>query len=323
MGDAQKFLTIVDFDSALFGSATILEDTYIITKNIETGEEREFKNLTAFKGRGLLPETLGGWLKEENIKNGTDLLPEDFEITQKVRRNSIPFSKAQEFVTSSAESIRAKEWCDTVRFVVGGEGNYRKDINTLYKANRGDKPLMFTKLRDWFLDEYKDEVILSIQNEADDVLSIYGWWGYNKAVKTKNYLDNNVCLVFTDKDILQVPGNYWNPKTKKDKPSWQTEKQAAKALFVQMIVGDTSDNIKGLEGLPLHTYKEFQIGQGGVGPTKALTLLSDCDSIEQMEERVKYLYQAYYCDIWEDEFQAAFQMLKLQEIKGVIPKFIF
>ena len=135
----QKFLTIVDFDSALYGSSTILEDTYIITKNLQTGEEREFNKLSDFKGLGRSRETYSGWLKDENIKNGTDYFLEDYNIIPGVRRNHVPFSKAQEYVTSSAEAIKSKEWCDKARFVIGGIGNYRKDLYPDYKSNRFHK----------------------------------------------------------------------------------------------------------------------------------------------------------------------------------------
>ena len=317
-----KFYTIVDFDTPLYGSSTILQDNYIEVTHIKSGRIKEFKNITEFIGRG---KKIGGWLADTNKEKNTNFTKEDFVIENKSIRNNIPLSKAQEFVISSAEAIRDKEWCDKIRFVISGEDNYRKKLNLLYKANRPLKPIMYKELREWFIETYKDEIIIADGCEADDILSIFGWWGYNKALKSGNYEDNNICLSFIDKDIFQVPGWYWNFKSKKEKPEWQTELKASKCFWVQMLQGDTTDNIPGLDGTTKEIWDKYKLKGKKlcVGNKNALTILSNCDTKEELEERVKYLYMAYYCDIWEDKFQEAYQMLKLQTNKGIIPKYEF
>ncbi len=320
-----KLYVIMDFDSPLYGAATVLEDRYIIAKHISSRREKEFKNITEFKGKGRTPETLGGWLKEENDKRGTDFKASDFKIVQKTRRNDIPLSKAKEFVNSSAESVKGKEWCGEIRYVISGKDNYRKDLNPLYKANRPPKPIMYLELREWFIDTYKDEVIIADGCEADDILSIFGWWGYNKALKSGDYKDNNICLVYIDKDMKQIPGYFWNFRSKKEKPDWQTESKAAKSFWTQMITGDTSDNITGLEGVTKEVRDKYHLrGKSGtIGAVGASTVLSDCETKEDIEKKVLYLYNNYYCDIYKEKFQEAYQMLKLQDKKGEIPEYNF
>ncbi len=320
-----KFYTVFDFDTPLFASSTVLGERYIIAKHLSSGQEKEFKNITEFKGKGRTPETLGGWLKEQNLERGTDFKAHDFEIIQKERRNSVPFSKAQEFVVSSAEAVRSKEWCSQIRFVISGRGNYRKKLNPLYKVNRPSKPLMYKKLREWFIEEYKDEVIIADGCEADDILSIFGYHGYNKALESGNYEDNNICLVYIDKDLLQIPGWKWNFKSKKEHPDWQTESKAAKSFWGQMIIGDLTDNIVGLEGVTKEVRDKYHLkGKlGTIGKSGASIILSDCKTKEDMEKKVLYLYNNYFCDMYKEKFQMAYQMLKLQDKKGVIPKYEF
>lgn len=317
------FYVVYDFDTSLYASSTVLEDSYIIARHISSGREKEFKNITEFKGKGRTAATLGGWLKEENDERGTDFKASDFKIIQKKRRNSVPFSKAQEFIISSAECVREKPWCDKIRYVIGGEDNYRLKLNPLYKDGRPPKPIMYQELREWFIETYKDEVIIADGCEADDILSIFGHYGFSKALKSGDYKDDKICLVFIDKDLLQIPGWKWNFKSKKENPDWQTPFMATKSLFVQLLQGDPTDNIKGLEGVPKYTKEEYKLKGSGIGNTNALTLLSDCDTKEKVEERVKYLYRTYYCDLWEEKFQESYQMLKLMDKKGEIPKYEF
>ena len=83
--------------------------------------------------------------------------------------------------------------------------------------------------------QYMDEHwgAISVPNlEADDLV---GMW----------HREDTVC-VGIDKDLLTVPGLHWNYKHKEYEEV--TEEKALWYFYMQMLTGDTSDNIKGLHG---------------------------------------------------------------------------
>ena len=103
--------------------------------------------------------------------------------------------------------------------------------------------------------------------EADDALAIY---------QTD---DTIICSL--DKDLLQVAGKHFsweiNGKgwTRPDTFIEQTELEGLRLFYKQCLKGDTSDNVKGIEGL---------------GEKKASKLLADCSSHIQMFNQVRDLY---------------------------------
>ena len=344
----KDYLCIYDFDTHLYTGAKMLQDDYIIAEHKATGHRMEHKNITTFKGRKKI--IVGGWLGERNAEKGTNLTPDDFIITKHSRRNRIPTKKAKEIITKSIEIVLEKVWCRELRLVIGGKDNYRKDIYPLYKAHRPPKPLMYAEMREWLEEEYESMIVVADGCEADDYLSIMSEWMFRQ---TKGDFDAwDLVLIHRDKDLKQCGGLQWSWFDKKVKPEWLGAKKAEKAFWQQMLQGDSTDGIPGIGGVTPYMWKEFQLKgkKYGIGAKNALTLLNNCDTVEEMDEMVTYCYRSFYPyynklideDIefnktakkedlrpikdkiyWRDHFQLNYQLLKLQERKGVIPIYEF
>jgi len=127
--------------------------------------------------------------------------------------------------------------------------NFRKQINSEYKANRkGNK--WVGRLRDYLILNL-DGSFASDEYEADDL--IY----FNTQLMDVN--DYIICSI--DKDLKQIEGlhfDYYQLKVKDDEGveykvrkgfQYVTKVQAENLIFEMLLTGDTSDNIKGIYGI--------------------------------------------------------------------------
>lgn len=151
--------------------------------------------------------------------------------------------------------------------------NYRKRFWPTYKANRKDvvKPKALPFLRQLVIDLSGMGLITHMigeELEADDVMGIIG-------TKTKNH-----AIWSEDKDLRTIPCKQWC--FKKSKFIKQTQKNAIKMLYKQVITGDSVDGYKGLQGY---------------GAVKANALLQDCKTEKECFEVVRKLYEDFYKDV--------------------------
>ena len=153
---------------------------------------------------------------------------------------------------------------DKILLCFSDKKNFRKKVNPDYKSNRkgGRKPMCFSNAIDYCKSEYKS---LSYDwLEADDVIGILA----TKPCKGKKI------IVSEDKDLLTIPGKHWD--FKKEKVFNWSEEQANYQFFYQTLIGDSTDNYKGCQG---------------VGPISAGKILSEnTDSVLDMWEAVREAY---------------------------------
>lgn len=319
----KAYKCVYDFDTHLYTGSKMLQDDYIVATHKETGYPLEFKNITTFKGRST--KVVGGWLADRNEEKGTDLHWDDFDITNHVRRNDKTPAIPKKLMKASIDAVLRKDWCRELKLVIGGTDNYRKKLWPEYKANRPAKPIMYVEMREWLESKYKDIVVVATGCEADDYLSIMVSWMRNHCKDDFDLWD--LVLVHRDKDMIQCGGLQWDWFKKLKEPIWITEMQMTKSFWSQMLQGDTTDNIPGLKCVTEEVWKNYSLkGKRGIGEAHALTLLADCETPLQMEEKVLYFYKTYYEDKgedWQKHFQLNYQMLKLMETKGIIPEYKF
>jgi 5'-3' exonuclease len=121
---------------------------------------------------------------------------------------------------------------------LGGKNNFRHDIATIlpYKGNRKDssKPVHYDFLKDYLVNKYIIEYIEGM--ESDDGLSIAQWKAFRQG--------EDSCIVTQDKDLNMVPGWHHNPV--KDVTFNLSEEEAMKFFYVQLLTGDSTDNIPGM-----------------------------------------------------------------------------
>ena len=114
---------------------------------------------------------------------------------------------------------------------------YRYDVDPAYKGNRKGKPKppIFHAMKEYLVQKYGFWYMKQL--EADDLVSYY------------SYSDNRSTIVCSpDKDVLgQCIGMHYNYQKGE---FWHTTPEGAnKFLWKQVLMGDSTDNIKGIPGV--------------------------------------------------------------------------
>lgn len=166
--------------------------------------------------------------------------------------------------------LRATEF----KFYLTGSTNFRFQIYPEYKANRLDvpKPRHLPAMREYLVNAYN--AIVSDGCEADDLLGV-----------DQDKESGTTTIVSLDKDLLMIPGNHYSwyieggPREKRwVRPAKETVVAPIEGLrhfYTQMLLGDPSDNIKGVKG---------------IGKVKASAMLAHCTTEQEMFDVV---YDAY------------------------------
>lgn len=154
---------------------------------------------------------------------------------------------------------------------------FRNDIDPAYKAHR--KPsmtLIFLKeVKQYLIDNYN--AVAYPPFEADDLVA------YAKKIYPQSI------ILSTDKDVLKtIPGSWFNYKT--FQRGFTGEHQALQFLYIQCLMGDAADNVKGVPG---------------VGVVKASKIIEPLATETEMIEACIKVYVEYYKD--EDTAKIEFQ----------------
>src|SRR5574339_356227 len=147
--------------------------------------------------------------------------------------------KATSRLDRTIENILQSTGCTDYKLFVSGKNNFRKQIYPLYKANRIQPEPKWREICKQHLIN-KWGAIEAHGCEADDYCGIY---------QTR---DTIICGI--DKDLLQIPGNHFQWEIIRGgitvRPSsfiHITEVEGIKNFYKQVLTGDTSDNIIGIQ----------------------------------------------------------------------------
>ena len=248
-------------------------DVELVTDE-ETGEET-----TAVKASAKSPfksfenaKDCKAWLDAEK-KAGR---PTD-ELVRIPRLNVEPLDHSLFLVKQFYQRLRETLPDSTARtfFSCPTPDNWRIEWYPEYKGHRsGRKPMWYDDIRTYMLRNHSVEI--RENDEADDAIA--EWAGiYHR--------DNEPFIIVTnDKDMRQIPGLHLDPF----KEDWEVvevdEYEADYNVALQCIMGDASDNIKGIPKM------------GEVAANKAL------HGIEDYWEEVERLYAIHYADDWRYHF---------------------
>jgi DNA polymerase-1 len=201
----------------------------------------------------------------------------------------------REFIGTILLNTKASK-CSMV-YQIKGHSNYRKYFYPDYKAKRPPEPEFITVWREIILDTFKELGAIGVKViESDDVINI----GYNR-LKDKY----NVIIVSADKDLNQIPGEHYNPRT--HKKYTVSESEALTNLYIQVLAGDFSDDVNGIEGI------------GAKWNTNTCTFDAPrARKILQTDSITRACHEAYrkvYNDTWYSEYtKAKFLVTLLSEI---------
>lgn len=184
-------------------------------------------------------------------------------------------------VDSLVTGIIENEQCSSYELWVSGDLSYRKYLATFipYKGNRdsNDKPIHLKACISRLITIWGADIADWV--EADDMVAI-------QHTKYLNAGDASV-IVTIDKDLNMVPGYHLNWVT----GTWEviTDDEAIRNFYIQLLTGDTTDNI---------------IGIYGIGPVTARKLLADLDEFAMYKvvesEYIKMYGEAYSTRLLEN-----------------------
>jgi 5'-3' exonuclease len=153
-----------------------------------------------------------------------------------------PFEQMCSEVDEYIRSILTKTGVNYYIGFISGSSAYRKMIYPEYKGNRKDfvKPPFFDELRDYIVSKYN---IINLKNIWNIIPNLYETddWVVSYARQTPDSI-----IISPDKDLLLIEGTHYDPRVNE----WVTTKpdKAIVAFWLDMIVGQNGDNIKGLPG---------------------------------------------------------------------------
>lgn len=193
-----------------------------------------------------------------------------------------------------ADIILATEATDYQLYLSdSAEGNFRYKLNPDYKSNRTQpKPKHYDALKEYLIVKHKAQIAYG--READDALAIE-----QCASLETDWEGTVICSI--DKDLNIIPGLHYTWEiTRKGvvvRPELLyevVELDGLKFFYKQMLIGDTSDNIKGITG---------------IGKAKAEKLIEPCFTEKEMFNVVAEKYQGEFGDKWEEQMDMTGKLL--------------
>lgn len=144
---------------------------------------------------------------------------------------------------------------------ISGANNFRYTVYPEYKANRigAYRPKWELHIKDHLVQNW--QALVSDGCEADDMMGV-------RQCETEESI---ICTI--DKDLWQIPGLKYN--FVKKEMSNVTEAEGLRFFYYQMLVGDPTDNLKGVPG---------------IGPKKATAALAGLESEAELFEKVRDYY---------------------------------
>lgn len=260
---------VIDSDGLCFRPASIVDEAFIEVKHVPSGNIKEFKNVTEFKGnvRGEGKIGAGSWLDSTNITRtakGQKPFPlEDFEVTQKTKQK-LGLNVATKNMDMHIAALKDHVGIQDTIMILGAGDCFRHSLllPEQYKANRSaaPRPTQLNNCRQHMLDNHGAILIKDGIHEADDIVNMYAWKGYVDYLKTGKF---SYLVASNDKDQRGCPsllqdwtkqGDAFNcakpfliEDTNKSVGGCELVKGAIKGygfvnLVYQMLCGDSSDN---------------------------------------------------------------------------------
>jgi len=187
---------------------------------------------------------------------------------------------------------------------LSGKTNFRNQVATIreYKGNRSDsvRPIHYEYIRDYIAD--KHPTIVSDNCEADDLCAMRLYDEFKKAKASKRKSDCEAILCSIDKDLRNIPGHHYNIATKVS--DWVSPKEANRHFAMQLLTGDSTDNIPGI------SY--FSDKKKKIGKKTAEKMIGEAGTIEELYEVVIDIYQEWAGENWEAKLQEVGSLLWMQ-----------
>lgn len=201
-----------------------------------------------------------------------------FELELKPQPVEYAFSN----ISNIIKGIKSGLGLTSYDLYISSDSNFRDDIATIrpYKGNRANlrKPYHLKACRNFLIGQY--DAIVCEGYEADDAVSMAA------------YADPSRIIISNDKDLNMVPGTHYD---------WVKEwlysidkEEGMRNFMMQLLIGDTVDNIQGIEGCGKVTAKQILDGASNmfcaVGAAYAASSYTDPEAA--LEEMARLLWMA-------------------------------
>jgi len=304
---------IIDSDTILYSSAAQQQSNQCLAIHKDSKREKLFESKTEFNN---WLKANPKWTKDQfDFVTVSDIIGEPRFAFQSIKQ------KVDKIVEASG--------CSDFTLCIEGEGNFRKDYEAKYvdyKGQRLAKPLLFEECRDFLIKKYKEKCIFGIGKETDDVVNTIAWTSYKEALKKRNQDSATHILAFVDKDIAaNSRGWLLNYNKLEDGVFWNDSFAQSKKFAVQLLEGDSADNIAGIERLSDITKERFNIRVSGVGKATANKVLADCKTEKELAMRVYECYSASWEEDWYErmnEMGFFLYLLRSEKDKWDIEKYL-
>ena len=234
-----------------------------------------------------------------NIKNSKGkpfdkcFIDADSIIYRIALKTDIDLKQAMEYYDKAIEDIEWETCSTETKVALKGTGNFRYGIAEDYKGQRKLKeqeedpnPELTERRKE--LNEYAYSLghFKSDNCEADDIVSIWAQEAYDAG---EHYV-----IAHIDKDINGVPG--WHYNFNKKDFYFMDEEAAHKFFCLQLLIGDSTDNIQGLKG---------------IGPKKAEKLLEGV-AHKDLLEVVGNAWREHHPRDWKTKLEVCFNLIYMR-----------
>lgn len=150
-------------------------------------------------------------------------------------------NELRKIINDTMKEIEAACFMNDMQVAVKGRNNFRYDVYPKYKAHRPELPQEMKDALTYGHDHMKQRWMAAQADgmEADDLVAI---WAYEARELEMPYI-----IAGIDKDLRQIPGNHYNFAKKTYENI--SEDDAKLNLYLQTLIGDSSDNIPGIKGV--------------------------------------------------------------------------
>lgn len=232
-------LAIIDFDCLVYRAAFAAQKTvrYVTMDDQQHSFDsaEELKEWASFEG--------------EDVK--------DLEVTVSIK--PVPDAVAKSILSHLYKEVTDYLQPNQIRLFIESKSSsdVRRALYPEYKSNRSIKPYHLENLMSFAKDRLGAEVCEG--HESDDAVTMVAYDARSKGIP--------YVIVAQDKDLDTVAGAHYNPIKKE----WYVvdDHEASFNFYVQLLMGDSADNIPGLYG---------------IGKIKASKLLEDCANELEMWE---------------------------------------
>lgn len=175
-----------------------------------------------------------------------------------------------------------------VQMFIGGENNFRKFISPSYKSSRKlkQRPPLLSDIMTYSEEQHAAIVCHGV--EADDALAT--------AVFNLRGSEYNVVFASLDKDTTQIEGVRFDYYFQRMELTVISKEDAERNLWRQVLIGDKTDDIRGVDG---------------VGDKRAFTIISG-KSGWALRRAVAQAYVKKYHDKGFDRLRLAYSLIKLR-----------